>query len=276
MAIKVLNRMIANPEETPVVNVSMANPIYRGPEGPVGPVGPQGQPGPEGKPGPQGPKGDSLTFNDLTPEQKEELRGPQGIQGEPGKKGDKGDQGVVGPQGPQGIQGETGPQGEPGPAPIKGVDYFTEEEIAEITAACSNVYYLKYVSGGTISAEDIAQLEEIYARLQAGDKNFTVYVGLYLAFAIELYAGLSFYMSSTADGTKLLIVPITDGKVATTTYRALITKGLNGTVVNIISSSAPSGTNSTAMAEFKYIKENYYTKAEIDNLIPASGDEVSY
>lgn len=106
MAIKVLNRMVANPEETPIVNVSMTNPIYRGPEGPVGPVGPQGQPGPEGKPGPQGPKGDSLTFNDLTPEQKEELRGPQGIQGEPGKKGDKGDQGAIGPQGPQGIQGE--------------------------------------------------------------------------------------------------------------------------------------------------------------------------
>jgi hypothetical protein len=42
MAINVLNRMIANPEETPVVNVSMTNPIYRGPEGPVGPVGPQG------------------------------------------------------------------------------------------------------------------------------------------------------------------------------------------------------------------------------------------
>lgn len=188
-----------------------------------------------------------------------------------------------GPQGEPGEKGEPGtigPQGEPGPAPVKGVDYFTEEDIAEITAACSNVYYLNYVSGGTISAEDIAQLEEIYARLQAGDKNFTVYVGLYLALSIELYAGLSFYISSVTEGTKLLIVPITDGKVATTTYRALTTKGLVGTAVNIVSSSAPSGTNSTAMAEFQYIKDNYYTKTEVEALIqanlPASGDEVSY
>lgn len=91
----------------------------------IGPEGPQGEPG-------------FIKFEDLTPEQKEELRGPQGVpgkdgapgpqgpQGEPGKpgeKGDKGDPGETGPQGPkgdQGIQGETGPQGEQGPKGDKG------------------------------------------------------------------------------------------------------------------------------------------------------------
>lgn len=86
----------------------------------IGPEGPQGEPG-------------FIKFEDLTPEQKEELRGPQGVpgkdgapgpqgpQGEPGAKGEKGDTGPQGPkgdpgiQGPQGIPGEQGPQGIQGP-----------------------------------------------------------------------------------------------------------------------------------------------------------------
>lgn len=64
---------------------------------------------------------------------------PQGIQGEKGEKGDTGE------QGPQGIQGEQGPQGLPGTngqdgkdgsdgyTPVKGVDYYTDNEIAEIS-----------------------------------------------------------------------------------------------------------------------------------------------
>ena len=66
--------------------------------------------------GNRGPKGDpgTVEFEELTPEQKEELRGPQGIPGPEGPQGPKGDtgaQGPIGPQGPQGIQGEQGIQG---------------------------------------------------------------------------------------------------------------------------------------------------------------------
>lgn len=76
-----------------------------GPQGPQGPAGPQG---PQGEPGPQGPKGadGTMTFADLTDEQKESLRGPIG---------------ETGPQGEQGIQGEPGKDGY---TPVKGVDYF--------------------------------------------------------------------------------------------------------------------------------------------------------
>lgn len=55
-----------------------------------------------------------------------------------GLKGDKGDTGSIGPQGPQGPQGEQGIQGiqgEQGPAgytPQKGIDYFTQEDIASL------------------------------------------------------------------------------------------------------------------------------------------------
>jgi hypothetical protein len=45
MAIEVLNKITAVPEETPVINVSMANPIYRGPQGVQGPQGLKGDKG---------------------------------------------------------------------------------------------------------------------------------------------------------------------------------------------------------------------------------------
>ncbi len=104
----------------------------------VGPQGPKGEKGDKGDPGEKGVDG-TVTFESLTPEQKESLRGvsvtavsidvdgnltitfsdgdsknvgniigPQGVQG---PKGDKGD---VGPQGPQGLQGPQGEKGEQG------------------------------------------------------------------------------------------------------------------------------------------------------------------
>lgn len=104
----------------------------------VGPQGPKGEKGDKGDPGEKGVDG-TVTFESLTPEQKESLRGvsvtavsidvdgnltitfsdgdsknvgniigPQGVQG---PKGDKGD---VGPQGPQGLQGPRGEKGEQG------------------------------------------------------------------------------------------------------------------------------------------------------------------
>ena len=94
-----------------------------------------------GKEGPPGPKGDPFTYDDFTPEQLENLKGPkgdtgpigpQGLTGPQGPKGDtgpqgltgeqgpKGDKGDTGPQGPQGIQGLTGPEGPIGPQGIQG------------------------------------------------------------------------------------------------------------------------------------------------------------
>ena len=83
----------------------------RGAEGPKGEKGDKGE---------QGEKGDSFTFEDLTAEQVELLRGPRGfqgergIQGEPGIAGEKGEQGEQGEQGPAGEVGPQGPQGEKG------------------------------------------------------------------------------------------------------------------------------------------------------------------
>lgn len=88
---------------------SVLDNVIRGPAGPAGPQGPQGEPGVDG----------TVEFDELTPAQRESLRGPQGVQGEKGEKGDTGD---TGPQGIQGIQGETGPQGPKGDKGDAGAD----------------------------------------------------------------------------------------------------------------------------------------------------------
>lgn len=107
----------------------------------VGPQGPKGEKGDKGDPGEKGVDG-TVTFESLTPEQKESLRGisiaaasidtdgnlaitfsngdsenvgnimgPQGVQGPKGEKGDVGPVGPVGPQGPKGDKGEQGNDG---------------------------------------------------------------------------------------------------------------------------------------------------------------------
>ncbi len=89
----------------------------QGIQGPIGPVGPKGD---RGEIGPQGPAGKdgTMSFEDLTEEQKASLKGDVGPQGPKGDKGDKGDRGadstVPGPQGPKGDTGAQGPKGDKG------------------------------------------------------------------------------------------------------------------------------------------------------------------
>lgn len=141
-----------------------------GPQGPKGDVGPQGIQGLIGPQGPQGPQGEkgadgTMTFEDLTPAQKESLKGDkgdQGIQGIQGPKGDKGDTGIQGPKGDQGIQGptgltgpkgdkgdqgtigpkgDTGLQGIPGQngyTPVRGTDYWTAADVTTIETYCAS------------------------------------------------------------------------------------------------------------------------------------------
>ena len=54
------------------------------------------------------------------------------MQGPQGPQGDKGD---TGPQGPKGDTGDTGPAGPAGYTPVKGTDYFTEEDKTEMVNA---------------------------------------------------------------------------------------------------------------------------------------------
>lgn len=139
-------------------------------------------------PGPKGDKGDPFTYNDFTAEQLAALVGPQGPAGEKGDKGDtgeqgpqgiqgpagadgakgdkgdKGDPGEVGPQGPKGDPGDTGPQGPAGEkgadgyTPVKGTDYFTESDIAQVREGLATTEYVDNavanVSGGGTTKSD--------------------------------------------------------------------------------------------------------------------------
>ena len=88
----------------------------------------KGEKGEPGVPGEKGDKGDT---------------GAQGIQGEKGDKGDPGDQGAQGIQGEPGAKGDKGDKGDTGAAgaagkdgytPVRGVDYWTDADKAEIKA----------------------------------------------------------------------------------------------------------------------------------------------
>lgn len=79
-------------------------------KGEKGDAGPQG---PQGLTGPQGPRGET---------------GPAGKDGVQGPKGDPGETGMQGPK------GDAGPAGADGYTPMRGVDYWTTEDVAEINA----------------------------------------------------------------------------------------------------------------------------------------------
>ena len=78
--------------------------------GPQGPQGPQGEPGRDGQDG---------------------APGPQGV---PGPAGPAGKDGAPGQQGPQGEPGAPGAPGQDGHTPVKGTDYWTETDKAEMVA----------------------------------------------------------------------------------------------------------------------------------------------
>lgn len=98
----------------------------KGDTGAQGPAGPQGETGPAGPAGPTGPKGETGATGD---------QGPKGDTGPTGPQGPQGEQGPAGDTGPRGPQGETGPAGADGHTPVKGTDYWTAADQAEIVQA---------------------------------------------------------------------------------------------------------------------------------------------
>nr|DAF39392.1 MAG TPA: collagen X [Caudoviricetes sp.] len=61
-------------------------------------------------------------------------KGDKGETGATGPQGPKGETGATGPQGPAGATGPQGPQGPAGATPVKGTDYFTAADKAELVS----------------------------------------------------------------------------------------------------------------------------------------------
>ena len=84
--------------------------------------------GPKGDIGLTGPQGEPFKYEDFTPEQLEALKvkGDKGDKGEKGDKGDKGDAFTYADFTPEQLESLKGP------APVRGVDYWTEKDKTEI------------------------------------------------------------------------------------------------------------------------------------------------
>ena len=93
------------------------DPGEQGPQGIQGETGPKGETGATGPQGPQGEKGETGATGP---------QGPKGDTGATGAQGPKGDTGATGVQGPKGDTGEDGY------TPVKGTDYWTAADKAEI------------------------------------------------------------------------------------------------------------------------------------------------
>ena len=125
--------------------------------GPKGPKGDKGDPGEPGEQGPKGDKGDPGEQGEQGPKGDKGDTGEQGSKGDKGDKGDPGEQGIKGDkgdpgdpgeqgeQGPKGDKGDTGEQGskgdkgDKGDTPIKGVDYFTSQDISDFSQNFENI-----------------------------------------------------------------------------------------------------------------------------------------
>lgn len=131
--------------------------------GPQGPAGEKGDKGDTGDPGIQGPagadgaKGDKGDTGETGPQGPQGEPGPKGDPGEvgpAGEKGDKGDPGDIGPQGPQGETGPAGPKGADGYTPVKGTDYFTESDMAQVREGLATTEYVDTKLGDISTALD--------------------------------------------------------------------------------------------------------------------------
>ena len=79
------------------------------------------------------------------------------------------------------------------------------------------------------------------------------------------------------DGSRAsMMFKFSNGKLTSATVPSISDISLPASYIEVDRGLAPSGLKQSVNNEFGYIKNNYYTKAEIDALIPASGEEVSY
>lgn len=196
------------------------------------------------------------------------IQGVPGKDGAQGPKGDKGDTGERGPEGAQGIQGPAGPEGPMGPQGPSGE--LTEEEKAQMLNGYGKTYQIDWYSGKNITEQEKADLEEMFASAKEG-KYFTAYINKVGIVQIDIGTNyLDLYVYKTTGGSKYLRYKFDSNGNLTTTIHS----GDGGSTqldsydITVSAGFSPSGAKTNVGEAFRYIKNNYYTKTEVDGLIP--------
>ena len=145
-------------------------------DGKDGTNGKDGSPGADGTPGAKGDPGKDGTngVDGVTPHIGDNGRwylgstdtgvkaqgadGQAGAPGEKGDKGDKGDTGAQGADGAPGAKGDKGDKGDPGTTPVKGTDYWTAADKAEMvqdtkTALTAETWTFTLTDGSTVTKQ---------------------------------------------------------------------------------------------------------------------------
>lgn len=200
-----------------------------------------------------------------------------GPQGEPGEKGDKGDKGEPGEKGEPGT---IGPQGEPG------ADYVLtdadKQEIADMVGSGGSGITAYCLKQNGNKNEEQAKLQAIY---DSEDEDIIVYFesgsDTIRAYFIDRRATIMYiHFHDWYGAQQTLSLEVSNGVVAAPNTYTLLKDYLLSAYVNVYKSSSLTGATASVDAQFSYIKNNYYTKTEVEALIqanmPASGDEVSY
>lgn len=167
--------------------------------------------------------------------------------------------------GEQGPKGDTGEQGPAGPS-----GELTEEEKAQMLNGYGKTYQIDWYSGKNITEQEKADLEEMFASAKEG-KYFTVYINKISVVQIGVGTNyLDLYVYKTTGGSKYLRYQFDDNGSLTTT----IHNGDGGSTqldsydITVLAGFSPSGVKTNVGEAFQYIKNNYYKKTEVDELIP--------
>ena len=125
--------------------------------------------GDKGEQGVRGEKGDPFRYSDFTPEQLASLKGDTGAQGIRGPKGEKGDPFTYQDFTNEQLAELKGKSGADGYTPQKGVDYFTQEDIASLNIPLVD---LVYKPDSKNASSGVALKEVISAEQKRVDNSF--------------------------------------------------------------------------------------------------------
>ena len=267
-SIEVMNVKQTNPEAPIEIQLSTSNITYRGPKGDQGPAGPAGRDGAVGYDG----------------KSAYELAVDNGFEGTEVEwlASLKGETGATGPAGAQ------GPAGQNGTTPVKGTDYFTQQDIADIVAQVPATDIKFLVSSG--SGNSTGTSSTLLSGLSAADKTYLLnaynnQLKNTRYFVIQDTSGALFYPLTTYSMRLVFLggvnfqnyyyLKFDDTPASATTIQKWDKEDVipNWGVIKAGSTATDpfnSSANTSVADAFSYINTNFATKSYVENIVRAA------